>query len=83
MQGMRPKRVIMDELGIENTPRCSVRSVAGAGSCPEKATYAFNTETAEPLYSCIRCVSGAVFLLTKRGSVVVTRINLRENDGPG
>lgn len=61
--------------------RCSVRSVDGAGHCPEKATYALNTETAQPTYSCMRCISGAIFILTKRGSLVVSRINLRENDG--
>lgn len=61
--------------------QCSVRSVNGAHRCPEKASYALNTETAQPTYSCIRCLSGAIFILTKRGSVLVSRINLREPDG--
>lgn len=58
--------------------RCSVRSVNGAHQCHEVATYALNTETARPTFSCIRCLSGAIFILTKRGSVVVSRIDLRE-----
>ena len=65
----------------EEKERCSVRSVNGAHHCPEVATYALNTETAQPTFSCMRCLSGALFILTKRGSVLVSRINLREPDG--
>lgn len=77
-----PERLLMEIFGrVEEKKRCSVRSLNGAHQCPEVATYALNTETAQPMFSCMRCISGAIFILTKRGSIVVSRIDLREPDG--
>lgn len=77
-----PPRFLEEYMGrFVDKERCSVRSVNGAHQCHEVATYALNTETAQPTFSCMRCLSGALFILTKRGSVLVSRINLREPDG--